>query len=241
MQISNSTKLRQALALLAGLLVVKVTTSVMLGYRDYFPPNFESVFLSGRQLYFSGPYEWAFYTHIASGPVTLMLGLILISEKFRLRFPTWHRTLGKTQIVLVLLLLAPSGLWMARYAESGAVAAAGFSLLAIATGMCALLGWRCAVQRRFAEHRRWMWRCFLLLCSAVVIRLIGGLTIVTDVGGNWSYPLSAWASWLVPLAAFELSGPILRQLSRAGILEQRESAPSASALSAPAIEMSARR
>src|SRR5581483_8443533 len=115
---------------------------------------------------------------------------------FRLRFPQWHRTLGKTQILLVLLLLTPSGLWMAYYAETGAIAAVGFSLLAIATGLCALFGWRSAVNRRFAEHRRWMWRCFLLLCSAVVIRLIGGLTLVTGYGGDWSYPLVAWASWL---------------------------------------------
>jgi hypothetical protein len=85
------------------------------------------------------------------------------------------------------------------------LAASGFALLAVATGACAFFGWRAAVQRRFADHRQWMLRCYLLLCSAVVLRLIGGLASVTHIGGEWSYPLAAWASWLVPLAGFEMA------------------------------------
>ena len=91
----------------------------MLKYRDYVPPNFESDFLRGRESYFSGSYHWAFYVHIASGPVALILGLILIGEQFRLSFPKWHRLLGRIQGLTVLFLVTPSGLWMAKYAEVG--------------------------------------------------------------------------------------------------------------------------
>ena len=94
---------------------------------------------------------------------------------------------------------------MAWYAQTGIVAGAGFSALAIATGVSAAFGWRSAVQKRFADHSRWMWRCFLLLCSAVIIRLVGGLATVTGIGVDWSYPLAAWLSWLVPLAIYEIS------------------------------------
>jgi hypothetical protein len=233
--------LQRVLTLLAGLLILKVTLSVILGYGDYFPPNFESDFLRGRQAYFSGAYQWAFYLHIVSGPVSLVLGLILMSEPFRMRFPIWHRSIGKSQVVLVLFLLTPSGLWMARYAETGAIAAIGFSLLAIATGMCALYGWQTAVTRRFVEHRRWMWRCFLLLCSAVVLRLIGGLATVSEVGDGWSYSLAAWASWMVPLATFELSRAANRRFNRRVIVDECQLVSSAVTLSLPAMEISARR
>ncbi len=148
---------RQTIALLALVLVLKVTASIVWNYRDYFPPNFRSDFLQGRQAYFFGEYAAAFYAHVAAGPATLLLGLLLVSDRFRQRWPLWHRRLGKLQIALVLLLLVPGGLWMARYAASGAVAGAGFGALAIATGGCALLGWRSAVRRRFEQHRRWMW------------------------------------------------------------------------------------
>ena len=191
--------------LLAALLILKVTAAVVLGYRNYFPPNFHSDFLHGRERYFSGSYQWAFYMHIASGPVTLVTGLLLVSERFRLRFAQWHRVLGRVQVALVLLLVSPSGLWMAFYAAAGNSATVSFALLAILTGVCAALGWRTAVQRRFLVHRRWMWRCFLLLCSAVVLRLFGGLATVCGVHAEWFDPLASWACWVMPLAVFELS------------------------------------
>jgi len=208
--------LRGVLTLVASVLILKVTLSVVLGYRDYFPANFRTDFLQGREDYFYGPYWWAFYTHIVSGPITLILGLLLVSEAFRTAFPTGHRRLGKEQALLVLFLLAPSGLWMARYAQSGPVAAIGFSGLAIATGACVVMGWRAAMKRRFAEHRRWMWRCFLLLSSAVIVRLVGGLATVLCLGVHWIYPLTAWLSWIVPLATYEFVRAIGQRSRRIG-------------------------
>lgn len=204
MQNLRSLTLQRILGLLAGLLIIKVTVAVLWGYRNYFPANFESDFLRGREQYFSGPYQWAFYTHIASGPGSLFLGLILISDRFRRQFPKWHRYLGRVQVASIVLLITPSGLWMAYYAAAGPMAAIGFALLSVMTAACALLGWRTAVQRRFAEHRRWMWRCFLLLCSAVVIRVLGGLGTVLGVESEWFDPLAGWASWLLPLTVFEI-------------------------------------
>ena len=205
MSIIRSAKLQRALIWLAGLLILRVTVAVTLGYSNYFPPNFNSEFLRGREDYFSS-YQWAFYPHIASGPVSLIIGMILISKQFRLRLPKWHRFLGRIQVASILLVVAPSGLWMAYYASTGTVAAIGFALLAVLTGLCAALGWRAAVRCRFAVHRRWMLRCFLLLCSAVSLRLLGGLATVCGVQSEWFDPLASWASWIVPLSVFELSG-----------------------------------
>ncbi len=203
MRATNSSLLVRVFAILAALLVGKVTLSVMIGYRNYLPPDFESEFLQGRESYFWGAYAWAFYVHLLSGPLTLVLGTILLSDRFRRVAPTWHRRLGRVQGLCVLLLLAPSGLWMAWYAATGAIAAAGLGSLAIASAPCVLLGWKAAVERRFADHERWMWRTYMLLISAVVIRMIGGAATVAGIDAPWLYPFSAWASWLVPLIAYE--------------------------------------
>ena len=64
-----------------------------------------------------------------------------------------------------------------------------------------------------------MWRLFLLLSSAVIVRLVGGFAMVFDVGAVWIYPLTAWASWIVPLAAYELAGivkPLFTRPLRSG-------------------------
>ena len=192
------------LAVLSVLLIGKVFIAILSNYHDYFPPNFSSEFLRGRERDFLGAYPWPFYIHILSGPVTLALGLILVSDRFRTRFPACHRSLGRIQVVCILLLVTPSGLWMARHAAAGPVGGIALASLAVATAACAAMGARSAMARRFADHRRWMWRCYLLLCSAVVLRLIGGLATVAQVAMPWIDPLANWVSWLGPLAVFEL-------------------------------------
>jgi hypothetical protein len=237
MQQTCSLTSSRVLAVLAALLIWKVTANILIEYRNYVPPNFGSDFLRGREAYFWGAYGWAFYAHLVSGPASLIFGTLLVSDRFRRRFPAWHRRIGRVQVACVLLLVAPSGLWMAYYATTGAVAAVGLGTLAIATATCAAFGWRSAVMRRgceklelapsgngenlgesarvkvpvpiisqprsFADHRLWMWRTFILLCSAVVLRLIGGLATVAQFDALWLYPLATWASWLVPLLVFE--------------------------------------
>lgn len=191
------------LIILAGVLVLRVLASIVGNYRDYIPPDFTSDFLRGREGHFRGGYRWAFYVHIASGPVALALGLVLVSETARAWSPRWHRRLGWFQVACVLLLVTPSGLWMARHAAAGPIAAAGLATLAVATAASIALGTRAAMRRRFADHRRWMWRCYLLLASAIVLRLIGGLATVAEWNAPWLDPLATWACWLIPLTAFE--------------------------------------
>jgi hypothetical protein len=225
--VRKSSNIQIALSLAAAVLVVKVTVAVVIGYRNYLPPNFASDFLLGREAYFFGPYRWAFYTHIAAGPFTLLAGLLLMSERFRLRWPMWHRRLGRAQVACILLLLAPSGLWMAFYAATGTVATVSFATLACATAACAAMGWRTAVQRRFAVHRVWMWRTFLLLCSAVVLRVVGGFGTVMQIDAAWYDPAASWACWVVPLGVFESQRywsrrvKSLRPIDRPALIERR--------------------
>ena len=196
---------RPLLKPLTGLLVCVVLAGILRHYPRYLPPDFTSDFLLGRDAYFYGGYQWAFYAHLAAGPVTLLLGLALMTAALRQRFPAWHRALGRVQVAVVLLALAPSGLVMAAHAATGAIAGLGFAALSVATAACAGLGWRAAVQRRFATHETWMTRLFVLLCSAVALRLIAGLAYLARLDADWLYPAAAWASWLVPLIAHETS------------------------------------
>lgn len=193
------------LRLIVCVLIVKVTLGIFLSYSDYLPsPNFAADFLTDRESYFFGAYSWVFYVHIVAGPCTLLAGLLLMSDRFRIRFTKWHRRLGRLQVTCVLF-VSISGLWMSRYAATGWIAGSGFALLSIATGSFVVLGFRSAIKRRFAEHKRWMWRCYLLLCSAVILRLTAGLAAVAGVEGAWTYQLAAWTSWLVPLVVYELN------------------------------------
>lgn len=204
MSSTRSSTLPRLLTWLLALLVLKVVLVVILSYRDYWPPNFNSDFLNGRAAYFFGAYRWAFYPHIVSGPLSLVLGLLLNSEALRRRAPHWHRILGRVQFVCVLGFVVPSGFVMASRAEGGLVAAFGFASLALVTGATVVLGLRRALQRRYVEHQAWMQRCLCCLGSAIVIRLSGGITTLAELDAAWIYPTMAWVSWLGPLAVLEL-------------------------------------
>lgn len=187
---------------LAVALVLRVTATILAQYPDYFPPNFDSLFLEGREATFPGAYSVAFYVHIFAGPFALLAGLVLLSDFSRRR--RWHRALGRVQVCVLLFLMLPSSVVMSRHAFGGWQAGLSFVLLSFATAFCAVAGVVCARRKRFDRHRRWMHRTFVLLCSAVALRLISGAASMLEVPNPESaYVVASWCSWLVPLAAWE--------------------------------------
>jgi len=172
---------------------------------DYCPPNFDSLFRKGRDGMFSGAYRAAFYVHILSAPLVLFNGLILLSEYVRRRHGGWHRWLGRVQVVVLLLFVLPSSVVMSRHAFGGWPAGLSFLLLSAATASCAIVGVVYACRHRYHQHRRWMLRCYVLICSAVVLRLISGTAGLFGVPSpEHAYIFAAWSSWLLPLAACEI-------------------------------------
>jgi uncharacterized membrane protein len=200
----NRKVLTTALRWLAVLLILRVLATILANYPDYFPPNFDSLFLQGREATFNGAYPPAFYVHIFSAPVALANGLMLMSEHVRRRFGRLHRWAGRVQVVVLLLFMLPSGGVMSRHAFGGWPAGLSFFLLSLTTAGCAVLGVVYARRRRFDRHRRWMTRCFVLMCSAVVLRLVSGTAGLVGVRSpEAAYIAAAWFSWLFPLAAYE--------------------------------------
>lgn len=190
---------------LAVVLILRVLAVILANYPDYFPPNFDSLFLQGREAMFSGAYRAAFYVHILSAPLVLLNGLILLSEYVRRRHGAWHRRLGRVQVVVLLLFVLPSSVVMSPNSSGGWQAGLSFLLLSAVTAICAIVGVVHACRRRFDRHRRWMLRCYILICSAVALRLISGTAgLVGLPGPEQAYIFSAWSSWLLPLAAWEI-------------------------------------
>ena len=205
--------LTTALRWLAVVLILRVLVTILANYPDYFPPDFGSLFLQGREATFAGAYRPAFYVHIFCGPFVLLNGLILLSERVRRRHGGLHRVLGRVQVAVLLLFVLPSSVVMSRHAFGGWPAGVSFLALSAATAVCAVVGVVHARHRRYDRHRRWMLRCYVLICSAVVLRLVSGAAGLVGVPSpEGAYVVAAWVSWLVPLAVFE----IVERLPRSG-------------------------
>ncbi len=185
------------------LLFTKLLLSTLYEYRWYFPADFDSPFLTGRQMVFHGIYRTSFYAHIIAGPIAVILGACLILSGGRRRVVQFHRYIGRLQIGIVVLILAPSGLVMANWAHAGPIAGIGFALLSLATAATAIAAVVQARARNFRSHRNWANRCFILLCSPLLLRFISGVLTVMHWDSAWTYQLNAWVSWLAPLAGYE--------------------------------------
>jgi hypothetical protein len=190
---------------LAVALILRVLVTILANYFDYFPPNFESLFLQGREATFNGAYRAAFYLHIFSAPFVLVNGLLLLSETVRRHFRAWHRCLGRVQVGVLLVLVLPSSVVMSQHAFGGWLAGLSFLLLSATIAVCVSVGVVHAIHRRYEKHRRWMLRSYVLICSAVALRLISGAAGLIGVQSpENAYILAAWSSWILPLAVYEV-------------------------------------
>jgi uncharacterized membrane protein len=199
------TFLKAVVRWLAALLILRVLVAILTNYPDYFPPNFDSLFLQGRERTFTGAYRPAFYIHIFSSPLVLLNGLILVSEHVRRHYGGLHRYLGRVQVVVLLVFVLPSGVVMSRHAFGGWPAGLSFVLLSAVTAGCAIVGVVYARRHRYDRHRRWMTRCYVLICSAVALRLLSGTAGLVGVPSpEGAYIVAAWSSWLIPLGACEI-------------------------------------
>lgn len=196
--------------LAAGLLAVKVLGSIVWEYQRYFPADFDSAFLSGKRSVFHGGYAVAFYAHILVGPPAILLAIALTQSGFRNRSQRLHRSLGRIQAGMVLLVLVPTGLVMATKAYAGPMSGLGFASLSLGTGTAMVLTIDRARRRQFASHRRWAIRTSILLFSPLFSRVIAGVAIASGLETDTFYIVNAWASWLVPCLAYEASLRYLR-------------------------------
>ena len=208
---------------LTVLLVLRVLWGILYNYPSYFPADFTSHFLVEHEKHFQGIYRTAFFIHIVSAPIALVAGLFLMSVSSRRWLPKIHRIVGRVQIVIVCMAVAPSGLVMSFYSLGGIISTVAFLFLSVLTCATSLLGFRSALFRRFEEHQRWMWRCWVLLSSAIVLRL---LTMVLTPFG-WDpvalYRFTAWISWLMPLMILELANWLSHQARKSSAIRENRS------------------
>ncbi|MEO1526322.1 MAG: DUF2306 domain-containing protein [Planctomycetota bacterium] len=177
---------------------------ILAPYAHYMPPDFEQGFLLGKRSFFYRNGYWiGFFAHIVAAPLALFLGALQCSQTVLRRWPAFHRYLGRAYGISVLGFAAPGGLVMATHAYGGLSGAICFALIAVGAWLATWIGWRAARARAFDSHRRWMLRSYTLILSAVALRLINIGLSSFELDHELTYQISAWASFVLPLAGLE--------------------------------------
>ena len=183
-------------------LTLTVGAGIVANYDCYFPPDFDSDFLYGRGEYFWGWYSTAFYAHIVFSPLALFTGLFGFSNRLLRKAPGIHRLFGRIYIYSTLLVVVPSGMVIAVKSFAGTGPAISFFILGIVTWIATLMGLVQAIRRNFKSHQTWMTRSFLLMFSAVVLRM--NEQFLQGFDPELAYQFNSWASWLPIIVFFEV-------------------------------------
>ena len=151
-------------------------------------------------------------SHVLLAAIVIGGGPLQLIPAVRSRFPTFHRWLGRSY-VLAAALSAVGGLYMSwtRSPIGDVISKLGISGDAVLILVFAVLALRNAMARRFADHRRWALRLFMVASAVWFFRvgLMGWVTLTGGVGIDWDsftgpflYVLG-FAQYLLPLAMLE--------------------------------------
>jgi uncharacterized membrane protein len=145
---------------------------------------------------------WLF-VHVAGSVGALVLGSLQFLPALRKGASPPHRWIGRAY-VLGCLVGGGAGLILAPTSSAGPIASAGFGSLAVIWIAVNLLGWKAAVEGRFADHRRWMIRSWALTLAAVTLRLYLPPVLILDLPFLPWYRAISFLCWVPNLLAAEV-------------------------------------
>ena len=150
--------------------------------------------------------------HVLLAALIIGGGPLQLIPAVRNRFPTFHRWLGRSYLVAAVA-SASGGLYMTwtRSPIGDTISQLGISGDAVLIIVFAVFAVRHAMGRRFAEHRRWALRLFLVASAVWFFRvgLMGWAMLTGGIGIDWEsftgpflYVLG-FAQYLLPLVMLE--------------------------------------
>jgi hypothetical protein len=180
------------------LLMLKITL-------EYIPVKREVSFLKIKQTEVSKrpEYLYFFYAHVYTSIFVLLSGFLAILRKdFGIK--NFHKNIGKFYIFLILIFAAPSGIYMGIFANGGIYSKISFVILGCLWWFSTFKAYQLAQQKKFKEHKQWMWRSFALSLSAITLRMWKVIIVYLFHPNPMDvYQIIAWLGWIPNLLLIE--------------------------------------
>lgn len=124
--------------------------------------------------------------HFAAGGIILILGSIQLIDALRIRYPAFHRWVGRVYIVASAVAgIGGLSFIFLKGTIGGTVMDLGFGLYGVLMLICAVETYRHAVARRVDIHRAWALRLYALAIGSWLYRMDYGFWIMlTDGWGH---------------------------------------------------------
>jgi Predicted membrane protein (DUF2306) len=199
MQNSRMLTLQQSVKVFSQMLfwVPVAGFSLLLIYNTlpYFSFSKDFSFIEERSFLFESTfYNTCFYIHIAAGALCILTALIQFSRYILKKTKAVHRFSGKIYVFVVILLGAPTGLYMSFFAKGSFWERALFMFMAGWWFITTLYGLSTIHKRNVIAHKVWMMRSYSMAMTAVTFRVYHIVFYLLDWGHLENYELSLWLS-----------------------------------------------
>jgi hypothetical protein len=154
--------------------------------------------------------------HVFGGTLITLLVILQVWPWVRARHPAVHRWSGRVYVLAGLPLVGLPAMLIAPFSEAGVSAQVSSFVWAVLWSAFTVLGYAMARRRRFARHREWMLRSFVLVYGIALNRVLHILLVMimaprvdSVYGGDveaMSLELGAasgFLSWILPLLFVE--------------------------------------
>jgi hypothetical protein len=134
----------------------------------------------------------AFYAHLPTGILCLLLPLFLFAFRYY-RYPIrWHRTVGKFYVWITIGIVCPTGMYLAAYAKGGLITQVGFMLQGVLLAWFTWRGLAAIRQGKTVLHLQHMVRSYAVATVVLSFRIYHILFFFLDVPYSDNYAISQW-------------------------------------------------
>jgi uncharacterized membrane protein len=148
------------------------------------------------------------YAHVPSALFCLPACLVLLVQRVRVKVPRLHRWLGRVTAVLLLLVMVPSGMYLALFAQGGWVTTLGFWLTGLMTWVAMVLSVQRARAGDMKSHRRFSTHVVAQLSVAVLSRFFLVAMEEAELYSEAAYVAALWVPVIgCAVVAEVLTGP----------------------------------
>lgn len=134
----------------------------------------------------------AFYIHLPAGILCLLAPVFLFARRIFKTAGVFHNAVGNLYVWITLVLVCPTGIYLALYAKGGLITQAGFLLQGILLGWFTWKGYRAITRKNKITHVQYMVRSYAIAAVVLSFRIFHILFFVWKVPYHDNYAISQW-------------------------------------------------
>jgi nitrate reductase gamma subunit len=146
----------------------------------------------------------AFYIHLPTGILCLFAPVFLFARRYVAQSLRWHRAVGKLYVWITLLLVCPTGMYLALYAKGGLVTQTGFMLQGVLLAVFTYQGYRAIAAGDKTAHVQYMIRSYAVATVVLTFRIFHILFFFWNVPYHDNYAISQWLGLSVNILVAEV-------------------------------------